>query len=110
MFSRHKRITILLGISLLGIGSVIYPGHWSMPSLEVNGRLFAEDYLSLEIEEDITGDGSIDAPDITIVADKFDFHGIIHCDGTCKISTRKPFDPHIFKRSGRGHFIFSSME
>lgn len=56
--------------------------------------------------KNITGKGSIKAPEIRIKAENFNFTGTIECNKTCSIITKNPIKAK-FKKAGKGKFSVS---
>ncbi len=68
-----------------------------------NGTVIGLNSVTLNVKS-LSGSGTISAPTITISCDEFDFTGTISCDGSCRIYTKKAFNPSIFTKEGKGSF------
>lgn len=73
--------------------------------LNADGVIGAKKTVSIRCSKLLSGKGSVIAPEVTIVAKKFDFRGTIECSGTCVITTQEPFDETMFTKKGDGKFI-----
>ncbi len=73
--------------------------------LENSGAIIAEEQLDC-VCGTIKGDGIIKSPIIKLIAQDFQFKGIIECDKECVITTSKPFDHSLCSLQGEGKFDF----
>lgn len=76
-------------------------------TLRADGNIGAQKTVSIRCSKLLSGKGLVSAPEITIVANKFDFKGTIECSGKCIITTKDPFDAKMFTRKGEGQFIIN---
>ena len=79
----------------------------SQRKLNANGEIGAKKEVSIRCSKLFSGKGSLIAPEVTIVAKKFDFRGTIDCSGMCMITTQEPFDETIFTKQGDGKFVIN---
>ena len=76
-------------------------------SMVNDDRMVAEKAINMTCGKSFKGVGYMEAPDITIMAEKFEYTGIINCGRKCNITVKEPFDAEMFKREGEGEFIIT---
>lgn len=76
----------------------------SIKNMINDGEFASKSSLKIRCGEVYSGHGSLEAPEIEIIANKFAFGGTIKCTGKCTIITHEPFDNNLFKREGGGTF------
>ena len=74
-------------------------------TLDNNGELIGIESANIKCDT-LSGKGLIKLSQITIKAKLFAFTGVIECDGKCTITTGSTFNKKMFKRKGKGEFVF----
>ena len=77
--------------------------------LNITGVTEGRETVTLNSAE-LTGNGIIKGPKIYIKTKKFSFTGTIECSEECLIITEEPCNQTMFKRLGKGKFIFQEAE
>lgn len=105
-FSRFLKpflVSLFFSISLLaGIQSPTVS--LSMGSFAHDDDITATKSCTVVCREGFTGKGRIKSPVVHITTKKFQFTGVIECDGDCFITAQESFNQKMFKRKGRGKF------
>lgn len=100
-----RKIILIICLSILSLFEHALIG---ATILEVNG-LQKTDRLNLKAEI-IKGTGTLDANNVSIDCDEFQFTGTIRCQNSCTINAKKTFNRNMFKQEGPGNFTINMPE